>query len=163
MNEVINMELVNAKSEHLETLIGWFPDLAQAREWSGPNIRFPMSVQSLQEDTQMDQLASRALLAGHGELIGFGQFYARRAHCHLGRLAISPSARGQRHGETLIRLLAQTAEHTLGYQQCSLFVLEHNLAARKLYERMGFSYQTYPDDDITLPGCLYMTLDRIPS
>ena len=46
----------------------------------------------------------------------------------------------------------------LGMTRCSLFVLDYNTAARKLYARLGFVDTPYPEA-LPLPNCLYLTRD----
>ncbi len=56
--------------------------------------------------------------------------------------------------------LAQPNEHrlrTLKVATQSLFVLEDNQRAKRLYERLGFTETSYPGSDIHMAGILYMT------
>ncbi len=137
-------------------------------EWGGPGMSFrgrePKGLNSQSQvsrlrtfaaELKLNELASFALANQH-DLIGFGQYYARLERCHLGRLAINPTYRGQRMIDVLIELLVADATAKLGYNQASLFVLETNTSAIKSYLRCGFEFRAYPEE-IGLEGCLYMT------
>lgn len=150
------MHLTTATSHHLTTLMSWFPDRKTCLNWGGPMFRFPFTAASFVEDIRWNTLPSYSLISEQDDLIGFGQYYLREGRCHLGRLAISPLYRGQGLGGILVEQLSEIGCSDLGVDQCSLFVLENNLAAIRCYRKTGFEFAAYPGE-MPLEGCVYMT------
>jgi len=133
----------------------WFEDEASTIRWAGPNFRYPYTIETFSADLNLDKLSSWGLLNDVGGVMAFGQFYLRLEKCHLGRLVVNPHFRGGGVGSDLIQLLGTQGRAELGVQDCSLFVLESNLIALKLYRSSGFVAQDYPDE-MPLEKCLYM-------
>lgn len=151
--------LVSLHASHLETLASWFPDAWSCRRWGGPAFRYPFTMRSFREDLQLDEITSRGLLGESGELLGFGQYYARWGHCHLARLAVASDRRGEGLGARLIQLLAREGGKALATEACSLFVFPDN-PARRLYRRLGFVETRPPANAWTdRPDILCMTVE----
>jgi ribosomal protein S18 acetylase RimI-like enzyme len=102
------------------------------------------------------QLPSYSLTGDNDELLGFGQYYLREGRCHLARLVISPDHRSRAAGAFLIRELCQLGCNELPASECSLFVMEFNTPAVRLYARLGFSLATYPGEPLHIERCVYM-------
>ena len=151
-----SIDLVNASESHLKQMHVWFKNAASCTEWGGPEFRFPFTAETFFVDTKIAEAASYALIRDYDELCGFGQFYLRMGRCHLSRLAIAPSLRGQSLGTELIGRLMQRGTERLGVSQCSLFVYTNNTVARSVYEHLGFKLSHYPDNDFSHPGMHYM-------
>ena len=154
-----SLELRPAGRDHVLALMDWFGDGQALRNWGGPSMRFPCSPQSFLQDCRWQELPSYVLLQT-GQLVGFGQYYLRAGRCHLGRLVISPDYRGRRLATTLIRLLVKAGSECLAVEGVSLFVLAHNLAAIRCYQRLGFTFVTYPEPTLGMEDCLYMVADK---
>jgi ribosomal protein S18 acetylase RimI-like enzyme len=152
------MQLREFADTHLPELMCWFPDAPSCAIWAGPGFRFPFTPATFREDLRLD-LASFALQDDAGALLGFGQHYLREGRCHLARLAIAPQARGRGAGAVLIRELLRRSCRALATRECSLFVLESNTAARRLYTRLGFAPAPYPGGAIPLADCLYLVVE----
>jgi ribosomal protein S18 acetylase RimI-like enzyme len=148
--------LVTASRDDLKKMMAWFPSKPEAVAWGGTALRFPCTEDTFLIDTKFAELPSLALIDQSGELLGFGQYYAREGRCHLGRLAVDPRRRGSGHGSTLVLLLAQLGLERLGFEECSLFVFESNERAARLYERLGFDHAQYPISGQLQPGTRYM-------
>ena len=149
------MKLEAAQQSHLPELMSWFPDRHSCAIWGGPEFRFPFTDDTFRQDLRL-HLPSYSVVGDSGELLGFGQYYDRVGRCHLARLAISPSHRGQALGEFLIRELCRIGCRELNVRDCSLFVMASNASALKLYRRLGFTEAQYPGDKPSLTGILYM-------
>jgi ribosomal protein S18 acetylase RimI-like enzyme len=151
-----SLRFERATEAHLLQMMQWFPTRESCIVWGGPEFRFPFDASSFVEDARLARLASWVLLQGSEgralELRGFGQYYLRAGRCHLARLAVVPSRRGQGLGTRLIHLLAREGTRALGVAECSLFVFPTNLRALALYERLGFRRATYPDE--TAPAAI---------
>ena len=148
--------LVSTTQEHLRRLMTWFPDAESCRLWGGTDFRHPFTEDSFVADSRCETLPSYSLVGAHGELLGFGQHYDRVGRCHLGRLVISPEHRGEGLGTRLIDKLIELGAPAFGASECSLFVARTNLAAARLYERLGFTIAPYPDAAFDLAGSDYM-------
>ena len=149
------LKLVPATRAHLLVIMGWFPSSDSCRIWGGPEFRFPFTAESFYADCHVTELPSFVLLNAGGSECGFGQYYLCAARCHLARLAVAPTRRGQGFGTRLIELLAATGKAALGVEQCSLFVSIANTEAMALYRRLGFALTDHAGDT-SLPGAYYM-------
>ena len=150
------MHLTPPTNQYLHTLLGWFDTNDSVSVWGGPDMRVPMTFDSLKVDAKIDDLNSYFLIDHDGNTVGFGQFYRRLNHCHLGRLVIAPEYRGQRRGELLIEALSTEGARLLMLESQSLFVLADNRPARTLYERLGFRETPYPGDDVHDSNIVYL-------
>ncbi|WOX07209.1 GNAT family N-acetyltransferase [Microbulbifer pacificus] len=148
--------LIPFKEKYLAALMGWIDSEVDCRQWGGPEFRYPFDTQSFSTDSRWRELPSFVVLDAQGEPLAFGQFYRRLNCCHLGRLIVAPHARGRGVGQQLIRQLAAQAKEVLRLEQCSLFVLKNNRAAKALYEKMGFEVCSYPEEMEWLDMCHYM-------
>ncbi len=153
--------LVEATREHLREMMGWFPDAQACRTWGGPEFRFPFTETTFSEDSRQASLPSYALVGEAGELLAFGQFYLRAGRCHLGRLAVAPALQGRGLGRRLVVALAELGCRTLGCEECSLFVVPENEVAVGLYEKLGFSVATYPEEGPGLLGFEYRVVPLV--
>ncbi|BBM01102.1 GNAT family N-acetyltransferase [Microbulbifer sp. GL-2] len=144
------------QQRHLPTLMSWLPDRQQCQQWGGPNFRFPFDQASFLKDCRWPELPSYVLQDCEGGMLAFGQYYLHLGRCHLGRLIVSPNHRGAGLGGTLVTQLAKIGIRDLGVTECSLFVLRTNLAARGLYEKLGFVEVAYPEHREWLDLCDFM-------
>ena len=150
------LRLASLSNAHIDALMQWFPDAASVAVWS-PSTSFPFSdrVRFILE-SKLDELPSYMLVDDRDTPLAFGQYYERLGCCHLGRLVVAPERRGAGLGRELIMQLMAKGSAELGTARYSLFVLDYNTAARKLYARLGISETAYPET-IPLPNCLYQT------
>jgi ribosomal protein S18 acetylase RimI-like enzyme len=139
------LTLATATAAHLLQMMAWFPTEQTCQIWGGVNFRFPFTPITFAQDSSIDQLPSYVLLDASRALRAFGQCSLRYSRCHLGRLAIAPSHRGQGIGTQWVRALAARGFSDLGVSECSLFVSPSNPRARALYERLGFRVVPFPD------------------
>ena len=153
------MLLLRATKNHLQNMMGWFPDHQSCRDWGGPDFRFPFTEQSFFEDSRIEAVPSYAY-SENGVLLAFGQYYLRAGRCHVSRLAIAPSKRGRGWGSRTLAALIELGSSALAVDQCSLFVSNTNERAARLYERLGFEEVPYPGDaGLVLHGCKYLVAE----
>jgi RimJ/RimL family protein N-acetyltransferase len=153
----VTHRLTTLSNAHIDARMQGFPDAASVAVWS-PSNSYPFTDrQRFILESKLDELASMMLVDEADTPLAFGQYYARHGCCHLGRLVVAPQRRGQGLGSELIRQLMARGTAELGTTRCSLFVLDYNTAARKLYARVGFSETPYPET-LPLPDCLYLTM-----
>jgi ribosomal protein S18 acetylase RimI-like enzyme len=149
------------RATELPELMSWFPDRDSCRVWGGPGFRHPFTETTFREDSRVHELESWSLVDRDEHLCAFGQYYLRLGRCHLGRLAVAPGLRGRGIGTTLVRELGQRARSELGADSYSLFVLPGNERAMRLYSRLGFVAQPYPDPGTAFDGCVYMVTSSL--
>lgn len=150
------MVLVRFDEQRLQELMHWFGDAAACRTWGGPHFRYPYDAATFREDAAIDTLPTWGLLDGPGSFVAFGQYYRRVGRCHLAHLAVAPGARSRGIGTRLIHDLCTRGSAELGTDEFSLFVLERNVAAARLYRRLGFQTTTYPEPLPSSEPMLYM-------
>ncbi|WGL15159.1 GNAT family N-acetyltransferase [Microbulbifer bruguierae] len=154
--ENTKLQLLPCEQKHLPVLMTWVKTESQCQQWGGPFFRYPFDARSFAEDCSWRELPSFVVQDSGGELLAFGQYYARLDRCHLSRLIVAPAARGRGIGKGLIKQLALRGCCDLKLDQCSLFVLKENLAAQVLYEKLGFQQMEYPEPFDGLELCYYM-------
>ncbi len=148
------MKIRPANEQDLSELAGWFLTETEARNWGGPSIHFPLSLEQLKIDIEWDVADSYALIDESGNLLGFAQAFNKFGYKHLGRIVISPEMRGKKMGYKLMAaLLNSTGIDGVSF---SLFVYQHNIPAKNLYENLGFVVQAYPDGQPEIKGCIFM-------
>jgi ribosomal protein S18 acetylase RimI-like enzyme len=147
------MQIRTATEEDLLALAGWFRSEHEARQWGGPAMHFPLDLAQLRADIQWDTARSYALVDEDGRLAGFAQILNRFGRRHLARIAVAPALRGRGIGR---RLMTAVLEATGDGPDFSLFVYEDNIAARKLYEHMGFEAHPCPPEQPQIQDCLFM-------
>ncbi len=149
------MQLIATKPQHIEQLMTWFTNQDDLHQWVGTEFRFPYDYSSFCEDLALSSTPSYSLMDATGELMAFGQYYARLERCHLARLVVNPKHRGKGHVGQLIKQLSEKGKHTLGLECTSLFVLPDNPSAQKAYQKLGFEIQSYPEM-LAEKNCIYM-------
>lgn len=127
--------LVSATESDARAAATWVSTPEDTLLFAGPALRHPWSA--------ADLLASRAegwsvyALREDGCPVAVGSLRPVDGHAHLGRLLVDPTRRGQGLGRSLVTLLLAHAR-SLGHQEVTLNVAEHNHNARHLYESVGF-------------------------
>lgn len=149
------MRLTQPSDENFIQLMSWFSSADELSIWSGPNFRYPFDLISFKSDLNLNTVKSFSLTSSEGDLLAFGQYYLRLGKCHLARLVVNPSLRGQRIASHLISQLSVLGKSDLSTESCSLFVLGHNESAIQAYTKLGFSMTDYPEK-IPLENCFYM-------
>lgn len=149
------MRLTQPSDANFIELMSWFSTEEELSIWSGPGFRYPFDLSSFKSDLKLDLLNSFSLVSAEGNLLAFGQYYLRLERCHLGRLVVNPSLRGQGIASNLIHQLSVLGKLDLKTDSCSLFVLGHNKSAIQAYTKLGFSMADYPEK-IPLENCFYM-------
>ena len=152
----MELTMVPATPAHLLKMMQWFLEPKSVTEWGGPEFRFPLTPVTFLADSKLESVPSYVLIGDSAQLLGFGQYYLRAGRCHLARLAVAPSFRGQGLGTCLIKMLMAEGTRTLKVTECSLFVHVANTAALALYERLGFATVPYPEATSAIPDSHYM-------
>ena len=87
------------------------------------------------------------------EVVGFCSFWRVLDELHINNLAVAPASRGAGAGTALLRAVVREGAR-MGARRATLEVRRSNDAARRLYERLGFTvagvrraYYTSPVED----------------
>ena len=129
------MKLRKADTQDLARVASWFHSQAEATNWGGPRVSYPIELDNLVRE--IDWAGSEAhVLEDNGELLGFIQVMDNDGFNHICRVAIAPHRRGEGLGETLMKayLEGTGAEG----RKFSLRVYQNNLPAVNLYRKLGF-------------------------
>jgi ribosomal protein S18 acetylase RimI-like enzyme len=140
------MNLIKFDKLHLVEIMEWFPNDESISIWGGPGFRFPFTAHSFLSDLDLSKTESFVLANELGSSIAFGQYYMRNERCHLSRLVVSPSERGNGIGKHLIAQLCLQGCDDLKVSGCSLFVMPHNKSAMRVYLSLGFRKAIYPEE-----------------
>lgn len=140
------MNLIKFDKLHLAEIMEWFPDGESISIWGGPSFKFPFTEQSFLADLDLPNTESFVLINDLGSSLAFGQYYMRNERCHLSRLVVSPSERGNGVGKHLIAQLCLQGCDDLKVSGCSLFVMSHNKSAMRVYLELGFRNAICPEE-----------------
>jgi ribosomal protein S18 acetylase RimI-like enzyme len=131
------LNLRNAKSEDLKTIISWIPDEDTCKLWAGPQVRFPLNIESLSKDIEFSDNNSFCLIDNES-IVAFGQLLEKEnGYLHLARIIVAPSKRAMGYGRSLCNALLKITRQR-GCGKISLNVYQNNTNAFKLYEKLGF-------------------------
>jgi len=150
------MKLVPTEPEHLEILKTWFPDKESARQWAGPETRYPFTSTAFLEDIRWREMPAYSMLDEQNQLTGFGQYYEKSGRCHLARLIVAPALRAKGLGHYFIRELMNIGMSNLGTNECSLFVIDSNTSAIRCYASLNFVPAAYPPEQPFISNISFM-------
>ena len=149
-----------AKPEDMSLLYSWFGNIKEIRDWGGPNMDFPLSIDKFSKLVNRSETHSFKLVDNNHKILGFGQISMRLKRYHVSRIAVSPEYRGCGLGrEMMVQLIEQAATLKSG-KGLSLFVMEDNHTAKQLYLSLGFKSCSYPEPLGSIwAACEYMVRD----
>ncbi len=121
-------------------IVASWPESAGATQrWAGPGVPFPLPPERFAQVLELEVRPGWALLDEQGVCVGFGQYWMTGAGtAHLGRIIVSPLARGRGLGRLLVQSLSAQALRESGIQRLTLRVYRDNSAAVALYRDLGF-------------------------
>lgn len=160
------LELRKAAKDDLAAVSAWFvprkhANSAQERElirqWAGPKITYPCSVEQLAFHVINGNYQSFTL-AENNIIVGFGQIQLVKQRAHLARLVINPKYRGLGLAKRLVTELIENAKQQIQVKEVSLFVYIENTTAIACYTKFGFAESATPPGIKALDGCRFMTL-----
>jgi ribosomal protein S18 acetylase RimI-like enzyme len=148
-----------ATNEDLHALIPWIKDQGACKLWAGPLVRFPLTPAGLKKDIEFSEDNTFVMVNDVGELLGLGQLLLKENdRIHMARVIVSPLQRGRGFGNQLCRLLIDEGLKRFGKVNFTLNVYSNNIAAQKLYRKLGFKPQPLPPDSIPDKDVVYMIL-----
>ena len=155
------LTLFSAGPEDAGALYSWFSNVKEIRDWGGPHMDFPLSLERFKALVKFTEIHSFKLVDSENHVLAFGQLSVRLERYHFGRIAVSPEYRGCGLGrEIMVRLIEQASMLKTG-KGYSLFVMEDNHAAKQLYLSLGFKTRLYPEPlGPNWAACEYMIRDE---
>ncbi|KAG1596206.1 hypothetical protein G6F46_014397 [Rhizopus delemar] len=147
------MQLQPVTPSHYARIARWLDSAAATQRWAGPGVAFPVPAGAFAQVLGLGTRPGRVLLDGQGDCVGFGQYWlSEPGTTHLGRIIVSPQARGRGLGRVLMQLMIAEALQSPGVQRLTLRVYRDNAAAVALYRDFGVQ----PVDDASTPDLLFM-------
>lgn len=134
------LRLEPATEAVLPLLFDWIPDAKGALYWGGPDVRFPLTPETL-TGMLREQGTLSFTAADEGGIVGFCQlrgYDAEAGTVRLARIIVSPSCRGEGVGRRMVKLLTAEAFSRYPVSKVELYVVADNEAAVRSYTDAGF-------------------------
>ncbi|HHA2973244.1 TPA: GNAT family N-acetyltransferase [Stenotrophomonas maltophilia] len=136
---VVKPNLCAVQPSHYATIADWLDSAAATQRWAGPGVPFPLPPEGFAQVLELGSRPGWALLDELGRCLGFGQYWITDAGtAHLGRIIVSPLARGRGLGRLLMQAMSAQAMREDGIERLTLRVYRDNTAALALYRDLGF-------------------------
>ena len=133
------MQLQPVRRLHYTRVASWLDSAAATQRWAGPGVGFPLAPEAFAQALELAARPGRVLLDPQGDCVGFGQYWMTDpGTAHLGRIIVSPQARGRGLGRVLVQLLAAEALRSPSVRRLTLRVYRDNAPATALYRDLGF-------------------------
>ncbi|WP_295556948.1 GNAT family N-acetyltransferase [uncultured Stenotrophomonas sp.] len=121
------------------TIADWLDSAQATQRWAGPGVPFPLPPERFAQVLELAVRPGWVLLDEQDVCVGFGQYWMTdTGTAHLGRIIVSPLARGRGLGRLLMQSLSAQALREDGIQRLTLRVYRDNTAAEALYRDLGF-------------------------
>ena len=117
----------------------WFATRQEAVDWGGSQTPFPIDADWLAEEFFNNASRTYYVLADEGDRPcgTYNLWRPDEERLHIGRFAVAPSLRRMGVGRRMIEEAVHIAR-SHGATSLIVRVYEHNLVARRMYERVGF-------------------------
>ncbi|KON85568.1 hypothetical protein AF332_01035 [Sporosarcina globispora] len=128
-----------------DLLISWITTPELMVQWSGAHFMFPLNYEQLSKyiisanlDTSSEyiyKVSASNEAVGH---ISLGRVDRVNETARIGKVFVSPAARGKGYASEMIHHILKLAFQELKLNRISLGVFDFNLSAIKIYEKAGF-------------------------
>lgn len=150
---VMEPRLRPVQPSNYATVASWPESSGATQRWAGPGVPFPLPPEWFAQVLELEVRPGWVLLDEQGVCVGFGQYWMTgTGTAHLGRIIVSPLARGRGLGRLLVQSLSAQALRESGIQRLTLRVYRDNTAAVALYRDLGFQQVEAP----STPELLFM-------
>ncbi len=150
---VMEPSLRPVQPSNYATVASWPESSGATQRWAGPGVPFPLPPEWFAQVLELEVRPGWVLLDEQGVCVGFGQYWMTgTGTAHLGRIIVSPLARGRGLGRLLVQSLSAQALRESGIQRLTLRVYRDNTAAVALYRDLGFQQVEAP----STPELLFM-------
>jgi ribosomal protein S18 acetylase RimI-like enzyme len=152
----MTMILRRRESADVATIVGWVPDRDALHQFSGTSLDWPLTESQLSALDEIDGRTAWVLVHGTNPNapVGHADLTLSGTVCRIGRVIVAPDRRGHHLGSMLMALMLEKARD-LGASRADLYVLEGNMPALRIYERLGFTEKQRSDH----PGMVAMAMD----
>lgn len=97
----------------------------------------PWTRQSFENELKLNQFAVYLVLEKDGQIVGYCGMWLIVDEAHITNIAVLPEFRGQKLGETILRMIMEVAKKR-GAKSMTLEVRVSNTVAQSLYRKLGF-------------------------
>jgi RimJ/RimL family protein N-acetyltransferase len=147
------IELKHFDLEDIPQLMGWIDSPEYLLQWSGLSMKYPLNVEQLEHyvknanNEHADVLAFKAVELESGKTIGhisLSNINRDNGTARMCRVLIGErSIQGQGIGQLMVTEILKIAFEQLKLHKVSLAVFDFNIAAIKLYEKIGFTREGF--------------------
>lgn len=136
--------LVPFTEAHFSPLIAWFSTEAEAVQWAGATVTFPLDhdqLLAMLSETRQQPLQRLAWMAvAEDRLVGHVQLALdwRNGIGRLARVGIAPAERGRGFASDMLDQIVDLAFAMPEIERLELNVFSFNIPAMRAYERLGF-------------------------
>jgi len=131
----------------IKSLFAWFETEREVLQWAGAALTWPLErkdfLHLLRQHQGPESVREVWAVDRGGEVVAHFQisFNRRLNTAGLGRIAITPSQRGQGLARPLMDLITEHAFSRSWVHRADLLVYAHNLSAIKAYKHAGFTLE----------------------
>lgn len=112
-------------------------DIDQVCEIENLSFAVPWSRESFESELVNNNLARYIVAKAEGKVVAYGGIWIILDEGHITNIAVHPEFRGRRIGEKLVKEMIKRAKESKA-ERITLEVRASNVAARKLYKKLGF-------------------------
>lgn len=134
-------------------LVQWFDNEYMMRLWCRESFTFPLTEEQMGEyyNEFDNNLLSWGFTALDETGTPVGSFSMSRADynaesIHLGYIVVDPKHRGKGIGYEMVSLAVRYGVEILGMKRLTLKVFEANPGAKRCYEKVGFTVESFKED-----------------
>jgi len=138
------LSLIPFGPAHFDLLASWFSNEAEAVQWGGTGVSFPLDHEQFSEmltQSRADPPTRWCWMAeNESDLVGHAQLSLdwRNGNARLARIAVAPAMRGRGIATSLVALVVKEAFNLPEIERLELNVFELNTPAIRTYECLGF-------------------------
>ncbi|EFV74751.1 hypothetical protein HMPREF1013_05009 [Bacillus sp. 2_A_57_CT2] len=154
--EKLRIQMINKKEipmirlepfteKDFDLLISWISTPELMVQWSGAHFKFPLNHEQLAKYISSANLETSSeyicKVLANDEIVGhisLGRVDRVNETARIGKVFISPTARGKGYASEMIHQILNLAFQELRLNRISLGVFDFNLPAIKIYEQAGF-------------------------
>jgi RimJ/RimL family protein N-acetyltransferase len=156
------MELTRFRVKDVVELLSWIGTEGDMVQWAGAAFHWPLTARQFRRHLLAATLAPLTLfsfgLYEGPEICGYCELadYRRQAgSAMLARVIVRPGDRGQGRGQFMVREALAFGFEQLGLHRIGLGVFDGNEAARRCYERAGFTGEGLLRDSACVEGAYW--------
>lgn len=143
----MTLSLRKFERRDMDELFAWFPTERDVLQWAGAALSWPLRKsefrQLIKDHRGRDPIREVWAVETKNEMIGHFQlaFNRRLRTVGLGRIGLSPKARGHGHSREMMALILKRAFVRDWVHRVDLLVYSHNEPAIRAYQRAGFTLE----------------------